>query len=259
MTIIAFNRYWVVRWPWVLVNFLAVSLLLGLSFWQWQRAMEKTQTLARIENWQQQGAVNIARLSTLNATGRDGLQVDFNGRWLAPMVWLVDNQMVSGRIGYDVLVAVEDVSAPDSSENSSQDSLQEKSAALLVNLGWVAAPLQREFLPNIDIPQELRVQGIFRTDIKGVLLGTNIENRGAWPMRIQQVDVESLSVYFKQPLVTGLVYQEKNSPFQLHYRPVILPPERHKAYAVQWFLLAVAVLVIALAASARKYPQGIEL
>ena len=45
MTIIAFNRYWVIRWPWVLINFLAVSLLLGLSFWQWQRATEKIQTL----------------------------------------------------------------------------------------------------------------------------------------------------------------------------------------------------------------------
>jgi cytochrome oxidase assembly protein ShyY1 len=59
--------------------------------------------------------------------------------------------------------------------------------------------------------------------------------------------------------VQGLTYQEKNSPFLIHYRPVILPPERHKAYALQWFLLAVAVMVIALLASARKHPQGIEL
>src|SRR6187431_3613578 len=124
MTIIAFNRYWVIRWPWVLVNVLAVSLLLGLAFWQWQRAAEKTQTLARIADWQQQGAVDLAQLSTLKAKNRDGVQLDFNGRWLAPMVWLVDNQMVNGRIGYDVLVAVADVSAADSSQDSLQDSLQ---------------------------------------------------------------------------------------------------------------------------------------
>jgi surfeit locus 1 family protein len=255
MTIIAFNRYWVIRWPWVLINFLAVSLLLGLSFWQWQRATEKIQTLARIADWQQQGAVDLARLTALNTNNRDGLRLNFNGRWLAPMVWLVDNQMVNGRIGYDVLIAVEEVSAAD----PLQGSLQRKPAALLVNLGWVAAPPQREFLPAINIPQELRVQGIFRTDIKGVLLGANIENKGVWPMRIQQVDVESLSAYINQPLISGLAYQEKDSPFLLHYRPVILPPERHKAYALQWFLLAVAVLIVALAASTRKHPQGIEL
>lgn len=247
MTIIAFNRYWVVRWPWVLINVLVLALLLGLSFWQWQRAAEKTQTLARIADWQQQGAVDLARLSTINATSRDGVQLDFMGRWLSPMVWLVDNKIVNGRIGYDVLIAVEDTSG---SANAS---------ALLVNLGWVAAPVQRDLLPAVNIPAELRVQGVFRTRIKGVLLGTNIENKGVWPMRIQQVDVESLSAYVKQPLVAGLTYQEKNSPFLLHYRPVILPPERHKAYALQWFLLAVAVVVIALIASARKHPQGIEL
>lgn len=255
MTIIAFNRYWVVRWPWVLMNLLVLTVLLGLSFWQWQRAAEKMQTLARIANWQQQGAVDIARLVTINATGRDAVQVDFIGRWLSPMVWLVDNKMVNGRIGYDVLVAVEDASATD----SPQKSLQQKPSALLVNLGWVAAPLQRDLLPAVSVPAELHVQGIFRTRITGVLLGTNIENKGVWPMRIQQVDVESLSAYLSQPLVNGLAYQEKNSPFLIHYRPIILPPERHKAYALQWFLLAIAVVVIALVASARKHPQGIEL
>jgi cytochrome oxidase assembly protein ShyY1 len=258
MTIIAFNRYWVVRWPWVLFNLLVLALLLGLSFWQWQRAAEKTQTLARIADWKMQGAVDINHLLTINTNSRDGLQLDFNGRWLAPMVWLIDNQMVNGRIGYDVLIAVEDVSAP------------KNSAALLVNLGWIAAPLERSVLPVVNVPQELRVQGTFRTRTKGVLLGTNIENKGVWPMRIQQVDTEILATQFNLPLINGLVYQEKSIPqeekslqgnntfFLTHYRPVILPPERHKAYALQWLLLAVAVVVIALAASARKKIHGVE-
>lgn len=247
MTIIAFNRYWVVRWPWVLLNVLVLALLLGLSLWQWQRAAEKTQTLQRIAAWQQQGAVNPSGLSAIAPHQRDGLQLDFNARWLAPQVWLLDNQIVNGRIGYDVLIAVEDSSAPD------------KTTALLVNLGWVAAPLQRELLPTINIPAEVRIQGIFRTRTKGVLLGTNIENKGVWPMRIQQVDVKSLSAFIDQPLVMGLVYQEKSSPFLIHYRPVILPPERHKAYALQWFLLAVALVIIALAASARKKINHVEI
>jgi len=246
MTIIAFNRYWVIRWPWVMINLLVVTLLLGLSLWQWQRAAEKTQTLVRIAGWQQQGAMDLTQLSGIDVNTRDGLQLAFTGRWLAPMVWLVDNQMVNGRIGYDVLIAVEDVSS------------RENPVVALLNLGWIAAPLQRDFLPAVNVPAELQVQGIFRTRIKGVLLGTNIENNGVWPMRIQQVDIESLSKHFQQPLVNGLIYQGKNSPFIVHYRPVILPPERHKAYALQWFLLAIAVVVIALAASAHKYPQGIE-
>lgn len=245
MTIIAFNRYWVVRWPWVVVNFVVVAMLLGLSFWQWQRASEKSNTLARIANWQQQGAINLTSLASINTNEQDGVHLNFKARWMAPMVWLVDNQMVDGRIGYDVLIAVEDTASVGSS-------------ALLLNLGWIAAPLARDFLPSINVPEELNVQGIFRTRIKGILLGTNIENKGVWPMRIQQVDTESLREYFQQPLINGLAYQEKGSPYRIHYRPVILPPERHKAYALQWFLLAVAVVVIALAASSRKYQQGVH-
>lgn len=245
MTIIAFNRYWVVRWPWVVVNLIVVAILLGLSLWQWQRAAEKYNTLARIADWQAQGAIDLHALALINNNEQDGVHLDFNARWLAPMVWLVDNQIVNGRVGYDVLIAVEDTASVNS-------------PAVLLNLGWVAAPLQRDRLPSIDIPDKLQVQGIFRTRVKGVLLGTNIENKGVWPMRMQQVDTESLREYLQQPLINGLVYQEKNSPYQIHYRPVVLPPERHKAYALQWFLLAVAVVVIALAASSRKYQQGVH-
>jgi surfeit locus 1 family protein len=244
MTIIAFNRYWVVRWPWVLVNLIVVALLLGLSFWQWQRAAEKSRTLARIASWQAQGPVDLTQLGSISADMRDGIQLDFNGRWVAPMVWLIDNQMLSGRVGYDVLVAVVDA-----------ESTEKDAPVLLVNLGWVAAPQQRDFLPSISIPAKLHVQAIFRTRIKGVLLGTNIENKGVWPMRIQQVDIQSLGDYLQQPLINGMAYQEKNSPYRIHYNPVILPPERHKAYALQWFLLALAVVVITLVASAHKRSQ----
>ncbi|WP_331345852.1 SURF1 family protein [Cellvibrio sp. UBA7661] len=243
MTIIAFNRYWVVRWPWVCVNFLAVLLLLGLSLWQWQRAEEKYQTLERIAGWKKQGAVNVSRLLTISAADRDGVYMEFSGRWLAPAVWLLDNRLVNGRAGYDVLIAVKDIS---SSGNT---------PAVLLNLGWIAAPVSRASLPAIDVPSVLPVQGIFRTRTQGILLGTNIENNDHWPIRIQQVDPSLLSNSIDTSLVSGVVYQEKNSPFVIHYRPVMLPPERHKAYALQWFLLAIAVVVIALAASGRKKIQ----
>lgn len=242
MTIIAFNRYWVVRWPWMLVTVLVLTLLLSLSYWQWQRAAEKINTLARIEHWKNQGAINSISLTTMAPRERDGLQIDFQGHWLSPMAWLIDNKMVNGRVGYDVLIAVKDMSAP------------ANAPALLVNLGWVAAPQQRDILPEVIIPNELHIQGIFRTRFKGVLLGANIENKGVWPMRIQQVDSESLAAYLSHPLIDGLIYQEKSSPFFIHYQPVILPPERHRAYALQWFLLAVAVVIVAVAASAQKYP-----
>ena len=247
MTIIAFNRYWVVRWPWVLANLIVVALLLGLSFWQWQRAAAKLNTMARVAHWQQQCELGSAQLIALASNERDAVQVNFPARWLAPMVWLVDNQMVDGRIGYDVLIAVQEISAV-----PGMDTAPKKSSAMLVNLGWVPAPPQRSQLPKVAVPEQLQIQGIFRTRVKGLLLGENMENKNGWPMRIQQFDPDSLLAYVPAPLLPGVIYQQKNSPFVVHYRSVVLLPERHHAYALQWFLLALAVIVIALAASAHK-------
>jgi surfeit locus 1 family protein len=249
MTIIAFNRYWVVRWPWVLVNLLVVGLLLGLCFWQLSRATEKSQTLARIADWQQQGAVGSEQLSQVDPNIIDGVQLDFNARWLSPHIWLWDNQIVNGRFGYDVIIAVEEIMNGNNITNSHPS---ESPAVVLVNLGWLAAPLARDQLPVVNVPAELRVQGIYRTRIKGLLLGANVEDKGSWPMRVQQLDTLAFTNYLQRPLHSGVIYQQKNSPFLVHYRPVILPPERHRAYALQWGLLALAVIVIALAASARK-------
>jgi surfeit locus 1 family protein len=249
MTIIAFNRYWVVRWPWVLVNLSVVALLLGLCFWQLSRGAEKTETLARIADWQHQGALSMAQLSHVDTAMVDGVQLDFRARWLEPNVWLLDNQIVNGRFGYDVIIAVEEITDTHSLNSHSET---KSPVPVLVNLGWLAAPLAREQLPEVVIPAELQVQGVYRTRVKGLLLGTNIEDRGSWPMRIQQLDSLQLATYLQKPLHSGVIYQNKNSPFLIHYRPVILPPERHHAYALQWGLLALAVVVIALIASARK-------
>jgi surfeit locus 1 family protein len=109
-------------------------------------------------------------------------------------------------------------------------------------------------LPTPVIPSQLRVHGLLRTELGGLLLGTNLEDHGHWPMRIQRADPAQLAVWLAVPLAPGLIYQQQASPFHIHYRPVVLPPARHRAYALQWGLLALAVVAVALAASARRVP-----
>ena len=286
MKISAFGHCWVLRWPWVLAVLAVAAVPAGLSAWQWQRGEDKLATLARIAQWERAGAVGLARLAELadgagrgaeGATSRaidaastvvtdagvtndpanaragravvDGVQLDFAARWIAPMVWLVDNRIVDRQPGYDVVIAVEDlvdVRAVGSSGAAPR--------AALVNLGWIAAAGGRDALPVPAIPAQLRVQGIFRTDVTGLLLGANVEDHGHWPMRIQQADPAQLAAWLAVPLAPGLIQQQQGSPFHIHYRPVVLPPERHRGYALQWGLIALAVIGVALAASARRLP-----
>ena len=76
-------------------------------------------------------------------------------------------------------------------------------------------------------------------------------------MRVIGAGLLSLSVtlaWLAVPLAPGLIQQQQASPFHIHYRPVVLPPERHRGYALQWGLIALAVIGVALAASARRLP-----
>lgn len=247
MTIIAFNHYWVIRWPWLLVNLLVISFLTALSVWQWQRAAHKTEILDRLAHWQAQGALTVEGLASVPPSEIDGVSVRFFARWLSPIVWLLDNRTYQGRVGYDVVVPVV------------ADGL---AIPLLVNLGWVPAPEMRNQMPMVNIPAEFELNGVLRSGSRHLLLGQNIEQTGGWPQRIQQVDAGQLFAILPEEIsgkydkfYPGIVYQQKLSPFVIHYRPVVMPPEKHRAYSLQWALLALAVVVIAVIASAKKCEQ----
>ncbi len=264
MTIIVFKRNWVVHWYWAIINLLVIAILLSLSYWQWQRAAQKQQSLDQLSHWQTQPATSLAELTAtesqhrVNLLARDGAAISFAGRWVSPFVWLLDNQLVNGRPGYDVVIPV-------------QESSGTSPAIVLVNLGWVVAPSVRTELPEINIPNEMIVQGIYRARTDALLLGKNLEDQGRWPMRLQKIDNQLLAPYLPAELLPGLIYQQQRvqqqrvqqqtvqqqiaeqqnvkqqASFLVHYRPVVLPPERHKAYALQWLLLAVAALLVGLA------------
>jgi cytochrome oxidase assembly protein ShyY1 len=285
MKLSAFGHAWVLRWPWMLAVMTVAAVPAALSVWQWQRGEDKLATLARIAQWEREGAVGLAGLAALadrggraeaGATSRDigaasaggasvgamnefadvragravvdGVRLDFEARWIAPMVWLVDNRIVDRQPGYDVVIAVEDIADLHAAGSSAAP------RAALVNMGWIAAEGGRDALPLPAIPAQLRVQGLFRTDVTGLLLGANVEDHGRWPMRIQQPDPAQLAAWLAVPLAPGLIQQQQASPFHIHYRPVVLPPERHRGYALQWGLITLAVIGVALAASARRLP-----
>ncbi|MBZ9613685.1 SURF1 family protein [Rheinheimera maricola] len=234
--IFAFNTLW------LCLTLTAFAILINLSWWQLSRAGEKTEQLQRLAQLQANGALQPAQLSLLAAEDIDGAPLQGEARWLAPYIWLLDNQIVSGKVGYDVIVAVQATGL---------------ATPLLVNLGWLAGTSSRDLLPQPEIAEQFQLQGLLRVNVDGLmLLGQNAEDNGQWPMRIQQIDYAELSRHSGLALFPALLYQQQNSKFEPHYQPVVLPPEKHRGYALQWFLLGVAVLGVALAASHQGRAKG---
>lgn len=220
---------------WLLLTLTAFAILINLSWWQLNRADAKSAQLARLAQLQQAGALQPEQLALLAATDIDAAPLQGQAHWLAPYIWLLDNQIVQGQVGYDVIVPVQ------------ADGLAQP---LLVNLGWLAAPQRRDSLPEVRIPAQFALDGLLRTKVDGLLLlGQNAEDSGQWPMRIQQVNYAQLSEQSALSLFPALLYQHSGTDFRPHYQPVVLSPEKHRGYALQWFLLGIAVLGVALAAS----------
>ena len=229
------QQFFVLNTLWVILTLTAFAILINLSWWQLNRATEKTAQLARVAELQAAGALQPSQLSRLAASDIDAAPLQGQGRWLAPYIWLLDNQIVQGRVGYDVIIPVQ------------AEGLAEP---LLVNLGWTAALERRDSLPDVVIASQIALDGLLRTKVDGLLLlGQNAEDSGQWPMRIQQVNYAQLSQQSGLPLFPALLYQQNESEFTPHYQPVVLSPEKHRGYALQWFLLGIAVLGVALAAS----------
>lgn len=229
------NQIFALNTLWVILTLTAFAILINLSWWQLSRAAEKTGQLERLAQLQADGAVTPAQLTQLAAADIDGVPLKGKASWLAPYVWLLDNQIVNGRVGYDVIVPVQAVGM---------------ARPLLVNLGWLAGADSRETLPQFDITSEVVLDGLLRTKVDGLmLLGQNAEDHGQWPMRIQQIDYAELAQQSSLELYPAVLYQQQVSNFIPHYQPVVLSPEKHRGYALQWFLLAVAVVGVALAAS----------
>lgn len=236
MRVKIFGRYFGIHKMWLLITLTAFAILSKLGYWQLQRAEQKTIQISQLEQLQQQGAISWPQLAVLSASAADGVLFAGAGQWLQPYIWLLDNQIVDGKVGYDVIIPVQ---------------YTDKSRLLMVNLGWVAAGNNRAVLPELTIPEQIQLQGLIRSKVGGFRLGPNTEGEG-WPQRIQQPELEQMAAQLPLSSYPVLLYQQGSSPFLPHYQPVVMPPEKHHGYAFQWFMLAIAVVAVALAAARRS-------
>lgn len=215
-------------WP-LLIAVLATTVLLRLGFWQLERAEEKQQALSKLAQQQDLSIENWVAVEDFDSIHSH--RVKFKGTIVGQQVWLLDNRVFEGQVGYSVIT---------------QFKIKGIERYALVDWGWVKAPVSRAELPTIELPDaELLLQGLVKTmDFRQVVLKQTSEV--GWPRRIQslrELDLSQGIIYADSGLVEGLV--------QI-YKPVVMPPEKHQAYAMQWFLLALACAAIFVFASRKR-------
>lgn len=227
---------------WPSVAFLLVlPLLLGLGTWQMQRAQDKQALIERRAASEATAPLSLAASPTLTTEDRYR-HATVRGRYVAEQQWLLDNRVYQGQPGYHVFTpfVVEGETAPN----------------LLVNRGWVSVGGSREFLPVLPVDDEVvTLSGRLDSPASvGLVIGEVPLTSVADKVVVQSLDIAALAKARAMALMRYALVIDEGQPGALQYDWSPIPemgPEKHLGYAVQWYGLAVALLIIYIGVNTR--------
>jgi surfeit locus 1 family protein len=226
---------------WMLLTIIVASLLCYLGFWQLHRAEQKNELINHHQHMQHVAPIQITAENLLMIKHDQPLQI--KGVYDAEHTFFIDNQFYNHQIGYEIIQPV---------------ILSDSQQVILVSRGWVKAPLDRKILPPIQTPKgEQTLHGVAYFPSKGMLLlGDNVDNATAkeWPKRIEKLHLRAIRNWLSQPVYPFIIrlHSDKPDGFVQDWPVVVVSPERHIGYAVQWFAMALTVVIIFIVLSVKK-------
>ncbi len=226
---------------WILLTLIVAYLLSSLGFWQLRRADEKKHLLSHHQQMQHTKPIAITTESLL--TIKPDQPVKITGTYDHGHIFFLDNQIYNHQVGYEVIEPV---------------FIEDSEQVILVSRGWVKAPADRKKLPSIEKPEGVQtLHGVTYFPSKGpLLLGNNWDknDKQAWPKRIEKIQLRIIRQWINQPVYPFILRLHSNKPdgFVRDWPIVTMPPERHIGYAVQWFAMALTVIIIFIVLSVKK-------
>lgn len=204
-----------------------IALTIALGNWQTRRAEEKL-AAGRMLDEAARGAVLRVPAERADAAGFERRRVAARGTFVAGGMFFLDNKIVNGIAGYQVITPLK---------------LEGAGMHVLINRGWIAAG-ERSKLPDVPVPEGLQA----------------IEGMAVVPSaRFLELAPEAPSGRLRENLV--LAREEKRLGLSL--QPFVVEQtsgapdgllrawerpdngvERHRSYALQWYSFAALAVVL---------------
>jgi len=209
--------------------FVALALLLFLGAWQANRGLQKK----ALENTLAHRNPQYTEISRKPETWEtlDQQLVTLNGQWRLDKSLLMDNRVHKSRLGYEIYTPFE---------------LKQDGAIVLVNRGWLSVEQSRR-------AENFIYQGLGESTVSGHLyfpepgftLGEATTARNSWPKVIQYFDQSQLSEALGEKISPAVLVLDREDPMSLTpiWKPYAMNAHRHFGYAVQWWGLALTLLV----------------
>lgn len=220
----------------VLLGFVLASICSALGVWQVGRGQEKEALFQR--------SLQMMQLPPLSLNDEAGSETQFRevfakGRYLNEHSFLLDNAMLAGKAGYDVITPFK---------------LSGREQIVLVNRGWISTGADRRILPKVKIRRhEYVIRGHLNVP-KSKPPFTSVTLDASQPVRLF-IDLEQIQknlVYPVLPWVLELNPDSEQGLIQSPYVPDNSKVSMHKAYAIQWFVFAFFALLLVLYGSFKK-------
>ena len=232
------SRVFAPGWAASLITLALLPGLISLGFWQLRRAQEKRDLMMQAEQGRQQLlSLNVASIDRANRYQH----VSVKGHYDNAHQILLDNMPSTdpprqGQPGFRVLTPL----ILDTAANQS---------IILVDRGWVSLMADRKQLPQITVDQQQReVRGLLdELPQPGVRAGDAGIKDNSWPQVLNYPKADELKRLYGDGLATHIILLDADladgyeRTWQINLG---FTPERHIAYAVQWFGLAITLLII---------------
>lgn len=220
----------IVNWKLTLLGLLMVAGLCSLGFWQLSRAKEKRILIATFTARTLHAPLSSNALQ--NLADPRYYRAKLSGNFDNSHTYLLDNKIVDGQVGYEVYTPFW---------------IKHSKNPIMVDRGFIPMGSTRQQLPTIkNINGEVNILGMLNSPPKYVAFGTmQTDALINWPLRIEYLDLKKINLAAKfYPYILSL---DANDPaaYKIQWQAFeTMPPERHIGYAVQWFALALTLLIL---------------
>jgi len=208
-----------------LVVVLLLPLLVFLGFWQLSRGAEKSALLQTYA--ERRAAEPMASTELQHTTDPAFRRVRLHGQFDAEHSLLLDNSQRNGRVGVELLQPFLD---------------QASGLWLLVNRGWLPWP-ERRTPPQFKTPGEAVSLEAWVYVSPGATFQLHADPTTlTWPKLITAVEPDKLwTALNREGFAYELRAETGPATYQADWPVVAMGPEKHIAYAVQWFAMAIAL------------------
>ncbi len=222
-----------------LVTLVLLPVMIALGFWQLDRADQKQAILDEYRQREQLPPLDLAA-AVVDPERIRYRRARLVGEFDATRTVFVDNKVMHGAVGFDVLVPLR---------------IKDTERWVVVNRGWVRGRARRDALPELTTPPgEVVISGLISVPSDNPFVDKALNWTEGWPAVVQWPDLGGFSQRTSLALQPVIVLEDPTdgAGFVREWALVYAPPEKSVSYAVQWFALSAALLIIYIVVNLKK-------